>query len=156
GGMEGWTEAGVDRRAVARGHVSGVEDVLDAERHALEQPVLAALVGSARRFKDSGTVEICPGAHDRLALGDPVETALHDRFGGQLAAFYQPGERRRRQAMRFDIRHRRSPPKPRSPLSKQASPTRANAPPTSRQSRRPAVPGAGVTLVAVATDRRLL
>ena len=37
-GVETRPAAGIDRRAVAGRHVGGIEDVLDAERHALQQP----------------------------------------------------------------------------------------------------------------------
>ena len=44
-GIEARPAAGIDRRAVAGRHVGGVEDVLDAERHAPEHAAPAAAVG---------------------------------------------------------------------------------------------------------------
>src|SRR5437762_822853 len=46
-GVEARAAAGVDRRAVAGRHVGGVEDVLDAERHALQEALTKARVAFA-------------------------------------------------------------------------------------------------------------
>ena len=104
----------------------GVENVLDAERHASQQAAPAAPVACARRAERLFRVETGPGAHDRIALADAVEAAPDDGLRGQLAGLDQPGasdaaDRRcgRRQAWRRSVcirgagRRRRFNPAPR-------------------------------------------
>src|SRR3981081_4090130 len=50
-------------------------------------------------------VRMGPGADPRPALGDTVEAAAHDCFGGQLAIVDRPGERDGGKAVRFGVRH---------------------------------------------------
>ena len=60
----------------------------------------------ARPRAPARAVEMAPGAHHRLALADPLEAALDDGLGGQLAGFDRAGRASRREAMRFGVRHR--------------------------------------------------
>ena len=66
---------------------------------------LPALSNARARGQRRLAGEMGPGAHHRLALGDPLEAARDDRLGGQLAALDQPHDLGRGKAMRFDIRH---------------------------------------------------
>src|SRR5262249_53927706 len=77
---------GIDRRTVARRHVGGVENVLDAERDTPEHCVLPRPVGLARLDQRRLAGEVAPRAHHRLAFGNALETAADDSLGRQLAA----------------------------------------------------------------------
>src|SRR5271169_4057878 len=55
--------------------------------------------------------KMAPRPYHRLALGDPFETARYHRLRGQPPALDQAEDIGRKQAVRFDIRHWRSPPR---------------------------------------------
>ena len=67
----GGPAADIDRRAVGRRHVGGVEDVLEAERHPVQQGLFARSVDLARPGQSRLAGEMAPRADHRLALGDP-------------------------------------------------------------------------------------
>ena len=60
--------AGVDRAAVLGGQVGGVEDVLHAERHAVQQSARRARVQSARLPAGELEVHRLPGAELSVTL----------------------------------------------------------------------------------------
>jgi len=103
------SQAGINRRAVSRRHVGGVEDILDAERHASEQSVLTCLIELVRPGQSRLLCEVAPCAHHRLAFGNPLEAAADDGLGRQLAAFEEANQAGGGKTMWFDFRHERTP-----------------------------------------------
>ncbi len=104
--------ADIDRRAIGRRHVGAVEDVLEAERHPVQQSLFARSVALARLGQRRFARKMAPCAHHRLALGDPRETALDHRLCGQLAVFDQANQGRRGKAVWLDIWHGADPRRP--------------------------------------------
>ena len=70
--------SGVQHRAILGGHVGGVDDVLDAHRHAVQrarrESCGALLVGAPRLSQDMLRVEKCPGLYLTLAFLDLFQT----------------------------------------------------------------------------------
>ena len=85
GGVASGLAAFVDRRAPFGRQVEGVDDVLDAERHAGERSALRVAVGRARGGQRRLGVEMGPGMHLAVAGGDAVEAGPHHRFARGLA-----------------------------------------------------------------------
>jgi hypothetical protein len=52
---------------------------------------------------------VAPGAHHRLAFGDPFEAAPDDSLGRQLAPFYEANQAGGGKTMWFDFRHEGTP-----------------------------------------------
>jgi hypothetical protein len=75
----------VNGRAPFGRHVEGVDDVLDAERHAAERPVLAVLVEGAGGGKRGLAVEMRPGVDFRFAYGDALKAGVHHGLAGGLS-----------------------------------------------------------------------
>ena len=73
-----------DRRVVAGRHVVGVDDVLHADRDAAQQAT-ARRVGGLGLGDGLVGIEMGPGLHDAVALGDAIEIAAHQFLGGQRA-----------------------------------------------------------------------
>src|SRR4030095_6896943 len=61
-------------------HVAGVDDVLDAERHAGERAARAGLVLSTRALDNLRRIEKLPREPLRLALLDALQARAYDRF----------------------------------------------------------------------------
>ena len=78
---------GMNRRAVARRHVVGVDDVLHAEGQPVERSSRSRLARSrAARFRERALrIEKGKRAHDRIALGDALEAGARQRLGGKAA-----------------------------------------------------------------------
>src|SRR4029079_17532635 len=77
----------MDRGAIAGRHVAGVEDILDADRNAVERapPRLAV---TCPRLRDSEVaVDIGPGADGGIALGNAGKARLDQRLGCRGARF---------------------------------------------------------------------
>ena len=96
GGVALGLAALVDRRAPFGRHVEGVDDVLDAERHAGERAALAAVVEGAGRGKRRVRIDMRPGVHLALARGDAVEAGARHRLAGGA----RPGRSLRRSRSR--------------------------------------------------------
>ena len=73
-----------DRRVVAGRHVVGVDDVLDADRHAAQHAFPDGVGGLGLGDRQVG-IEEGPGLHDGLALGDAIEAVAHQLLGGERA-----------------------------------------------------------------------
>src|SRR3546814_9863696 len=77
------------RRAVLGGHADGVDDVLQADRQAVQRADRAApgtvLVELARLLHDMVAVEIGPGADLRLAPADLLQAGAGQLDGAQRA-----------------------------------------------------------------------
>ena len=85
GGVGERPVAAIDRRAVLGRHVDGVDDVLDPDRHAGEQPGSSGAIGGARLRQRLLRIEPGPGL-DRSALASArSRQARVKRLGGQLA-----------------------------------------------------------------------
>src|SRR6202040_1787492 len=102
-GIARGSAAGVNRRAVSRRHIGGVENVLDAEWHAPEQSVSPRLVSFVRPGQRRLWGEVTPGAHHRLAFGmkapqGPTVVEYLATMGRQahvgIAAAYLPAPQR--------------------------------------------------------------
>ena len=98
-GRDGW-RAGivlglmvlVVHTAVLRRHVGGVDHVLDADGNAIERSrraaFAAALVGSAGSGADMLGIEVNPGLHIGLALGDALYEGIGIGECGQLTSLH--------------------------------------------------------------------
>ena len=64
------------------------------------RPVGATRLGQ-RRFR----VEPAPGAHDRIAFGDPLKAAADDGLYCQLSVFEAASQTGRGKTVRFDVGH---------------------------------------------------
>ena len=80
----------VDRRAIACRHVEGIEDVLDADRDAMQPASTRLRVASARLAERSFGIEIGPAANIRLARNNSGETIFDDRDRCCLLLFKLP------------------------------------------------------------------
>ena len=96
----------VDRRAPFGRHVGGVDDVLDAERHAGERAALAALVDARAPPRCAcSAIDIGPGLDLALARRDAVEAGARHRLAGRAARADRRDDLGRRQFVeRFDAR----------------------------------------------------
>ena len=76
---------GMQHGAVLGGHVDGVDDVLQADRHAVQRPDGAALapvgVAGAGLGQRMGLVQVLPGLHLALGLADALQAGLHQLLG---------------------------------------------------------------------------
>src|SRR6202043_3596753 len=84
-GVGGRTVPAIDRRAVAGRHVMRVHEVLDADRHAMEEAAFAGLIALARFGDGTLGIEIFPGTDDGFPFGDAGETAAGQGFRSQAA-----------------------------------------------------------------------
>ena len=75
----------VDGRAVGGRHVGGVDDVLDADGHAVQRAARRFAVARPRLGHRPVAIEIGPGADLALARGDAVEARPHQVLRGDLA-----------------------------------------------------------------------
>jgi len=95
-------------RCRSRRHVAGVDDVLQADRYAVQRadrkPRALVLVGGARLPEGVLLVEESPGLHLRLDGADALEARLHELFRGEDACGYLPRGFRRRSAVRETAR----------------------------------------------------
>src|SRR5262249_26304098 len=89
----------------------------DAEGYSSQEALRPGVVDVARPAQRHVSRKIGPGAHHRLALGNPLEAALDDGFCGQLATFDQSNQGRGRKAIWVDIRHCASPRRRRAHLA---------------------------------------
>src|SRR6185503_17720089 len=72
--------AAVDRRVVFGRHIRGVDHVLDADRYAVQRAARRLAVALAGFGKRALGVEIGPGMHFALALGDALEAGADQLF----------------------------------------------------------------------------
>ena len=83
------TPSGMQHRAVLGGQVDGVDDVLDADRHAVERAEAASaapfVICPPRLVECMFAIDECPGTHVALARFDLGETGVHQVFRAQLA-----------------------------------------------------------------------
>ena len=83
--------ARVDRRAHLRRHVGGIENVLDADRHAVERPHgLRGGIAGARPGEHKVWIEEGPGPDCFLALGDAREAGTDHGLRGRAAVRDRP------------------------------------------------------------------
>ena len=75
---------GVDRAAALGRQVRGVDDVLDADRDAVQRPARGLRVALARLGERGAGVEVRPRPDGLLALGDPLEARGDERRRGQI------------------------------------------------------------------------
>jgi hypothetical protein len=87
---------GMEHRAVLGRHVGGVDDVLDADRQAVQGPerpaALALLVGGARLPERVLRVEERPGLDLGLARLDPLQAGLDELLRGEPAVPKRRGD----------------------------------------------------------------
>ena len=88
--VAGRAPAGVDRRAVGGRHVGGVDDVLDADRQAVQRPARLLVVALPRRRDRLVGVDVRPRVQLALALADPLQALAHELLGAQLAFIEEP------------------------------------------------------------------
>ncbi len=81
----------VYRRAIAGGHVRGVNKVLDANRHAMQGALCRATITRPRLCQGCLGVKIFPGSHALFPRHDPFETGVHQRLAGDGASRYRLG-----------------------------------------------------------------
>jgi len=78
-----------ERRAVLGPEIGSVEDVLDADRHPVQRAGSAAQfqrpVARPRLRQSIVGIEVRPGLHVQLALGDAIEAGAHKRLRGEPA-----------------------------------------------------------------------
>ena len=74
----------VDRRAVGRRLVAAVDDVLHADRDAVQQALAWSAIEQPGAFQGSLAREMRPGEHLGVALVDALEMGAHDRLGGHV------------------------------------------------------------------------
>ena len=91
----------VDRAAVFRGEICGIEDVLHANRDAMEQPARGPRVELARLPADELRIDRGPGAQLAVARRDLGEKILGHFGRGQLAARDAARELARAELMGF-------------------------------------------------------
>ena len=72
----------VDRRAVGRRLVAGIDDVLHAHRDAVQQALAWSAIEQSGAFEGSIARQMRPGEHLGVALVDAFEMGAHDRLGG--------------------------------------------------------------------------
>ena len=84
-GLEPAVEIGV----VLGRHVRGIDDVLDADRDALERPIIARIVKCAGLVKGRLASHACPGFHAGLAFVNPIEMAADHSFDSRLAGAHR-------------------------------------------------------------------
>jgi hypothetical protein len=70
----------VDRRAVGRGLVPGIDDVLHAHRDAVQQALAWSAIKHSGAFQCSLARQMRPGEHLGIALVDALEMGTHDRL----------------------------------------------------------------------------
>ena len=79
--------SGKDGRAMLGREIRGVEDVFHADRHAVQRtdarPGFELLIACSRLGEGIVGIEVRPGLHARLALGNAVETGAHQGLRAQ-------------------------------------------------------------------------
>ena len=85
GGVGRRPVAAIDRRAHLGRLVEGVDDVLHADRHAMQRPALARAVERARLRERQLGIDARPGVHDAFAAVDARKAVAHHRLAGDLA-----------------------------------------------------------------------
>ena len=75
----------IDRRAHFGRQVGGVDDVLDADRHAVERTTGGAAVERPRLAQRKLGIDRGPGVNCLLALADARQAIAQHRLAGQLA-----------------------------------------------------------------------
>jgi len=76
----------VDRRAELGRHVERIDDVLDADRHAVQRTAALRAIERARLRKRQFRIEIHPRFDDTVPLSDPRHAVARHRFARGLAA----------------------------------------------------------------------
>jgi hypothetical protein len=82
--------AAVDRRVVLRRQAGGVDDVLEADRHAVQRSAPGRAVERVRLRERALAVDERPGAHLLVALVDAFQARRGERFGRDLALLDAP------------------------------------------------------------------
>ena len=72
--------AAVDRRVVFGGQIGGVDDVLDAEGHAVQARAARHAIERARLRERRFAIDERPGAHRFIARGNALEAGGDERF----------------------------------------------------------------------------
>src|SRR6185503_1719450 len=93
--------AAVDGRVVLGGKLGGVDDVLDAEGHAVQPGAARHAVELARLGERLLRVDERPRAHYLVALRDALEAGRGERLGAELARLDAPRRLRRGKLVGF-------------------------------------------------------
>jgi hypothetical protein len=97
--------AEVNGRAHVGGHVEGVDDVLDAERHAGKHTLGARAINCARLVERDFGIDKRPRLDLLVAFFDPLETIAHHGFRGERTAGHPARDLAGRQFVETVPRH---------------------------------------------------
>jgi hypothetical protein len=85
GRVPGGAMTGIDRRAVGRRRIDGVEQILDTDRKSVQRTCRCAAVERARPLERRVAIDVRPRAHVAIALADALQTVGDESLGGNLA-----------------------------------------------------------------------
>ena len=92
-------------RAHLCGHVTRIDDILDAHRNPVQRPAPWLRIQMPRLSKHEIGVEEGPCTNNRLALSDALEACAGDRFAIHLAGTYRRGNFGRRKLVQRPVDH---------------------------------------------------